>query len=245
MTHACLAWCDFENADFSEVSLSEAILVRVNFSGASMRNINFSYSNIVACNFEGASCQNASFKNMIQDLDQLKREQDSKYKALRGVDLGEMKELSFSHATLTNADFSGAKLKGALFLNSVGQHCIFTKARGEKMLFKNAIFNYSVFNTTKFEKTELNGTVMRNTVCSDSQFINCSFNGVDFSDSVFTGLHDKCFLGGCMVDVKFCHAQGLSSKYFSNICLKWVDFSGTGIREADFLQDVKLIDCKF
>lgn len=245
MTNACLAWCDFENADFSDVSLAEAILVRINFNGASMKNINFSYSNIVACNFEGASCQNASFKNIIQDLDSLNKEQNSKYKALREIDLGQKESLKFGHTTLTSADFSGAELNETLFQNTIGQNCIFTKARGEHAIFENSIFNSSVFNSTRFDRSKLKNTVMRNAVCSDSQFINCTFENVDFSNSLFTGLNNWCFSGGIMDNVNFSNTKGLTSKCFCNICLNQVNFSGTGIQKEDFLCNVKIINCLF
>ncbi len=76
LTNSCLAWCDFENADFSDASMAETVRLRNNFSGAKMSNADFSYSNIIACDFEGTSCQ-----NVIQDLARLKK---SCPKALRG-----------------------------------------------------------------------------------------------------------------------------------------------------------------
>lgn len=242
LTNACIAWCDFENANFSDASLAETIIIRANFSGANMKNVNFSYSNIVACNFEGASCQNASFKNMTQDLKKIK---DLDPKALRGVDLNEAKGLSFTYATLTNTDFSGAELDNISFSNAVGQGCIFTKVTGKSIVFDSAIFNSSVFNSVKFQSSSLQNTVLQNSVFIDLQFINSFFYKTDFSGSLFEKLEESCILGGCMCEVDLSDTKGLTASCFSRICLKEVDFRGTGLKEEDFKKDVKIIKCKF
>lgn len=242
LTNACIAWCDFENANFSDASLAETIIVRANFSGANMKNVNFSYSNIVACNFEGASCQNASFKNMTQDLKKIK---DLDPKALRGVDLNEVKGLSFTYATLTNTDFSGAELDNISFSNAVGQGCIFTKVTGKSIVFDSAIFNSSVFNSVTFQSSSLQNTVLQNSVFIDLQFINSFFYKTDFSGSLFEKLEESCIVGGCMCEVDLSDTKGLTASCFSRICLKEVDFRGTGLKEEDFKKDVKIIKCKF
>lgn len=242
LTNACIAWCDFENANFSDASLAETIIVRANFSGANMKNVNFSYSNIVACNFEGASCQNASFKNMTQDLKKIK---DLDPKALRGVDLNETKGLSFTYATLTNTDFSGAELDNISFSNAVGQGCIFTKVTGKSIVFDSAIFNSSVFNSVIFESSSLKNTVLQNSVFIDLQFINSLFYKTDFSGALFEKLRESCIVGGCMCEVDLSNTKGLTASCFSRICLKKVDFRGTGLKEEDFNEDVKIINCKF
>lgn len=242
LTNACIAWCDFENANFSDASLAETIIVRTNFSGANMKNVNFAYSNIVACNFEGASCQNASFKNMTQDLTKIK---DLDTKALRGVDLNEAKGLSFTYATLTNTDFSGAELDNISFSNAVGQGCIFTKVTGKSIVFDSAIFNSSVFNSVRFESSSLQNTVLQNSVFIDLQFINSLFYKTDFSGSLFEKLRESCIVGGCMCEVDLSNTKGLTASCFSRICLKEVDFRGTGLKKEDFKKDVKIIECKF
>lgn len=242
LTNACLAWCDFENADFSKASLAETVLVRVNFSGSNMINANFSYSNIIACNFEGASCQNASFKNVIQDRTELKKQNP---KALQGIDLGESRGLRFCFTTLTNTDFSGAKLDKAYFFNAIGQNSIFTKVTGNAVIFENSMMNSSVFNTTRFESGNFKNTVLRNAIFAASQFINCVFDKVDLSETLFTGSQEPCFLGGYMFECDFSNAKGLTPLCFSHICLKGVDFRKTGIREEEFSCNVKLIGCIF
>lgn len=242
LTNSCLAWCDFENADFSKASLAETVLVRVNFSGANMINANFSYSNIIACNFEGASCQNASFKNVIQDCTELKKQNP---KALQGIDLGESRGLRFSYTTLTNTDFSGSKLDKAYFFNAIGQNSIFTKVTGNTVIFENSMLNSSVFNNTRFESGNIKNTVLRNAIFVGSQFINCVFDKIDLSETLFNRPQEPCFLGGCMFECDFSNAKGLTPACFSHICLKRVDFRGTEIREIDFLDNVKIIDCIF
>jgi len=242
LTNACIAWCDFENADFSNASLAETILLRVNFKGANMKDVNFSYSNIIACNFEGASCQNASFKNIIQDLERLKNRRPE---ALKGIELYIPREISFGYATLTNTDFSGSELDNVFFSNAVGQNCIFTKTKGIQTFFDNAIFNSSVFNSTKFEQSSFKNTVLRNSIFTKAFFINSSFYKTDFSESLFSMVDEHIFVGGYMFEADFSNAKGLTAICFSNICLKQVNFKGTGIQEIDFLDNITLIDCIF
>ena len=242
LTNSCFAWCDFKNADFSDASLAEAILVRVNFSGANMKNVNFAYSNIVACNFEGASCQNASFKNMVQDLDKIKK---LNLKALRGINLNKAEGLRFSYATLTNTDFSGAELSNISFSNAIGQDCIFTKVMGKLIVFDNAVFISSVFNSARFESGSLCNTILQNSVFINAKFINSYFYKTDFSASLFAELKGPCIIGGGMYEVNFSNVKGLTASCFSNICLKKVDFRGTGIQEEDFEKSVRIIECKF
>ena len=242
LTNACCAWCDFENADFSDASMAETILVRINFRGANMRNVNFSYSNIISCNFEGASCQNASFKNIIQDLEVLKRQKPEAFKEIK---LNKSAGLKFSYATLTNTDFSGAKLDNVSFSNAIGANCIFTKSTGRKVKYDNAIFISSVFNTVRFEGVILKNTILRNSIFTDSQFKNSIFVKMDFSETLFTGLSEPCFVGGRMIDVNFSNARGLTAACFSKIFLKQVDFRGTGIQEINFNNDVTIIECTF
>ena len=207
-----------------------------------MINANFSYSNIIACNFDGASCQNASFKNVIQDQTGIRKQNP---KALQGIDLGESRGLRFCFTTLTNTDFSGAKLDKAYFFNAIGQNSIFTKVTGNVVIFENSMLNSSVFNTTKFESGNFKNTVLRNAIFAASQFINCVFDKVDLSETLFTGLQEPCFLGGYMFECDFSKAKGLTPSCFSHICLKGVDFRKTGIREKEFSCNVKLIDCIF
>lgn len=231
LTNSCLAWCNFENADFSDASMAETVLLRNNFGGAKMSNANFSYSNIIACDFEGASCQNASFQNVIQDLERLK---ESCPKALEGVSLGDAKSLKFSYATLTNTDFSGAKLDKVVFEHAIGQNCIFTKTTGVCPVFDHAVFNSTIFNTTRFIAGSFRNTVLRNSVFSDTWFINCFFDRTDFTGVLFTRLDRPCFMGGIMVGVSFSDASGLTVDSFRNVCLDRVDFRGTGLRKQDF-----------
>ncbi len=242
LTNSCFAWCDFENADFSDASLAETILVRVNFSGANMRNVNFAYSNIVACNFEGASCQNASFKNMVQDLEKIKKLDP---KALKGIRLNKAEGLRFCYATLTNTDFSGAELSNVSFSNAVGQACIFTKVMGKLTVFDNAVFNLSVFNSARFESSSFCNTILQNSVFINLEFINSVFYKTDFSGSLFAELEKPCIVGGGMCEVDFSNTKGLSASCFSNICLKKVNFRGTGIRQEDFEKSVKISECLF
>lgn len=242
LTNSCFAWCDFENANFSDASLAETILVRVNFSGANMKNVNFAYSNIVACNFEGASCQNASFKNMVQDLEKI---EELNPKALRGIHLNKAEGLCFCYATLTNTDFSGAELSNISFSNAIGQDCIFTKVMGKLTVFDNAVFNLSVFNSTRFESSSLCNTILKNSVFINAEFINSIFYKTDFSGSLFAELKEPCIIGGGMYEVDFSNTKGLKASCFSNICLQKVDFRGTGIRQEDFEESVRIIKCQF
>lgn len=242
LANSCLAWCDFENADFSDASLAETILLGDNFRGAKMENVNFSYSNIIACDFEGASCQNASFKNIIQDLEGLDKRRP---KALEGLELNESPRLGFRYTTLTNTDFSGAELDNVLFSNAVGQNCIFTRTTGRRPVFDNAIFNSTVFNTAGFVTGSFKNTALRNSVFTDTQFINCSFYKADFSGALFTEADNPCFMGGLMCEADFSNVNGIKASSFQNICLVRVDFKGTGLRKIDFINNVKIIECKF
>lgn len=245
LTNACMAWCDFENADFSDASLVETILIRTNFHGANMRNVNFAYSNIISCNFEGASCQNASFKNIVQSLSRVKK---LNLDALSDVDLEEDVGLRFDYATLTNTDFSGAELNKVSFFNTVGQNCIFTKTKGKVVKFDSAIFNSSVFNADQFDNASLKDTIMQNSVFINVKFTNSVFEKADLSGSIFTIADKKCFMGGYMYDVDFSNVKGLSAANFKNMCLKNVNFIGTGIKKSDFYDNpngVTIVNCKF
>ncbi len=242
LTNACLAWCDFENADFTGASLAETILVRNNFGSAKMMDVNFSYSNIVSCNFKGASCQNASFKNMIQDLSAIEK---NRPKALEDISLNVDAGIKFDYAILNNTDFSGAILNNVSFSNALGQDCVFTKAKGDNTNFNNALFSAAVFNMAEFKNSNFVNTLLCNSVLMGTRFINCRFCKTDFS-GILVNMTDKpCFMGGIMWEVKFTNSNGLTAACFRNIHLHKVDFRGTGIQESDFFDDVIMQDCIF
>lgn len=242
LTNACIAWCDFENADFSNAVFAETIILRVNFCGANLRKSNFSYSNISGCNFAEASCQDVSFKNMKQDLEEVR---DKHLKALRGVDMGIISRIDFSYATLTNADFSGAALHDLLFVHSAIKSCIFTKTIIENSEFDGSLCSDSVYNSSRFSYVQFKNTVFRNAVIANVKFINCRFQNVDFSNALFSTSGEACFVSGFMMNVSFENAQGLIASSFHNILLRNVDFTGTRIKPRDFLPDVVLLDCLF
>lgn len=243
LTHTCMVWCDFANADFSDASLSETILARTNFSGAKMVNVNFSFSNIISCNFEEVSCQNASFKNAISNLDEIRKHLPE---AFNKIDLKESMGISFRYATLTKTDFSGADLRNVDFGNAIGQDCIFTKAKGNHVSFENAIFLSSILNSIEFNESCFINTMMGNSVFANSQFMNCLFYETDFSESLFNHMKESYFVGGGMYRVDFSGTRGIGAKCFYNISLNKVNFRGTGIFETDFKgKGVTLVDCIF
>ncbi len=247
LTNSCMAWCDFANANFSDASMSETVLLRINFNGAKMANVNFSNSNIVDCNFDGVSCQNASFKNVLSDLGKIRDKPPKAFdNIINKTTFHEPSRISFRYATLTNTDFSGADLLNADFGNAIGQDCIFTKAKGNLASFRNAIFRSSILNSAKFRESRFIYTMMGNSVFANSQFVNCVFYETDFSEALFNQMEGNCFIGGGMYRVDFTNARGLKPKCFRHICLKEVDFRGTGIAEKDFEgQEVTLVDCIF
>ena len=116
---------------------------------------------------------------------------------------------------------------------------------GKSIVFDSAIFNSSVFNSVTFQSSSLQNTVLQNSVFIDLQFINSFFYKTDFSGSLFEKLEESCIVGGCMCEVDLSDTKGLTASCFSRICLKEVDFRGTGLKEEDFKKDVKIIKCKF
>ncbi len=242
MTNCCIAQCDFSNANFGETSLVETILYDSRFDGAKLTTANFAYSNIVSCNFDGASCQNVSFKNVVQDVSQIN---NRNIRALRDVNINDMGCTSFKFATLTRTDFSGADLSEMNFENVIGSECVFTMAKGRKIVFDKAMMIGSVFNTICFENCSFENTILRNSIIISSQFYNCMFLGTDFSSVLFDMKDEFCFIGGAILDADFSDCQGILARNFKNCILRNVNFSGTGLRKVDFLTDVKVENCIF
>ena len=86
---------------------------------------------------------------------------------------------------------------------------------------------------------------MSNSIIISSSFINCMFEGTDFSDVLFDMKNEHCFMGGAFVDVDFSNCRGIQSKNFRNCVLMNVDFSGTGLKIVDFSDDVRMKNCIF
>ena len=97
----------------------------------------------------------------------------------------------------------------------------------------------------KFLKSRWERATLRDSVFTDVQFINSIFLETDFSNALFTPMYKPCFMGGCMYAVNFSNTRGLTAALFFNICLREIDFRGTGICKKDFTKDVKLINCIF
>ena len=240
LTHACIALCDFENANFENAYLMNSYIFRSKYTGAKLTNANFSFSNIISCNFDGSNCQNVSFRNIVQNyiIDSLKR---------YDINLDPKGNLSFQHAVLTGTDFSGANLSNAKFNNAIGKDCVFTKGTGENVSFKHAILTSSILDSTELKKCDFTHAILRDSILNDTRFKQCIFQDTDFSNSLFSVGKSPCFDGGKMSSVKFTNSNGLNAACFKNIHLNRVDFCGTGITKCDFkkCKNVTLSNCRF
>lgn len=254
LTNSCLLWCDFGRANMDSAVLAQAVLLRADFHSAQLKNANFVGANLFKCNFSGAYCQGASFMGMIQSVDRIKSLPFAKNKFLENTIQNESDiesgtfNIDFSFATLSRTDFSEANISKINFGHAIGADCIFTNAEGSALNMNDAFLTSSILNRTTIKKSTFNRTILRNSVFLGARFIECTFQGADFSQSIFDqdSNQNTIFVGETMVDVNFSGSQGLSAKCFEYIKLTRCNFTNTGIRKKDFrTQGIKIEDCIF
>jgi uncharacterized protein YjbI with pentapeptide repeats len=195
---------NFENFDFRQSNISEAIFKNCNLKGCKFQNIE---SEIEGTFFALCDLQDATF---LSDLKNVKFEEcnfqnvkmesivfsNSEISKCFGGDSIFIKSFfqnsTFQSNKFSNADFNSAKIVNCNFKSNTALICDFAYTEITKTFFFKNVFNGSDFhsskiNSSKFESCELtsfkNGSDTIKTSLDFTKFINCVFKSCIFEET--------------------------------------------------------------
>ncbi len=239
-----LSNADLRGADLRGANLGEAHLRGTQFHGANLRNAILFRAILRNTAFCGADLSDVNF--LEADIFGLDLSQAcaphllvvrANLSGLRAAQ-ADLREATFIETTLTDADFAGANLTSAVFLQAQGERTSFQKANLQNL----RVVQNSSFENADFAEAVLDGANLRGTRLVASSFKHCRLSGTDLSECNLQRA-DLCrvlaisalLIRADLTDAKL-RAANLMQALLSKAILCGSDFSGANLFRADFLR---------
>jgi uncharacterized protein YjbI with pentapeptide repeats len=248
-----LSSCSLKNCVIKDTDLSNAILAdtdfsntrfeRVNLNGAMLNDAQFEGSQFHTVNLQGATLDDTEFSNCTMEKTSLAN-CEGVYTTFSDTT---MLNTDFSNCQLTRCGFTNVNLSHATFFNATLDQCSFSTSSLVEARFEKAIVTNSQFSaSTHFDKVRITLTD-----CTNTQWEDCTCDGITISDSVFDhGRLEGCSLrqatlqANSLIDCDFNSSQIEDSiltnnnflrASFDHATLQRVDFGTSNLYQSSFL----------
>jgi uncharacterized protein YjbI with pentapeptide repeats len=233
LSNSTLVGTDFSRTRFERVSLSGAILDDAEFEGSQFHTVNL----------QRTTLNDSEFSNCTMEMTSLA--------GCEGV------YTIFSDITVMDTDFSNCRLSRCGFTNAIMSRANFTNARLEHCSFTSsnlveARFERSKVTASQFsEGTDFSQAYFAFTDCTNTQWEDCTFDGITISESVLdnarlescslrqasvqaTSLID-CDLNSTHIEDSILNNNNFLRASFEHARLKRVDFGTSNLYQSSFL----------
>lgn len=168
MEHADMLKCAIERSNFQNANLSKAILTysrvkETNMAECRLCGANWAESIIGNCQLDKSYCTDLSLKG------------------------SKIMDTTFSYATMTSVDMSGATLDKVNFNDAVCRNTLWVRTNISNSKFERCVITDSRIvgetgKKTRIQKCGFNYTNFSNSAISNIEFIDCDFEDADFSN---------------------------------------------------------------
>jgi uncharacterized protein YjbI with pentapeptide repeats len=201
----------FEDADLSNLDLSECEFVQADFRGAKLDGVNFSRSDLTRAILTSCSLDRSRF-----DAATLKEAN------LNGASLQESSliQAHLTSSTLSGADLTCAVIDGANLSSVVAENAIFEGASLVAANCSNANLSGAVLSNAKCSKCIFSGALLTGATLDHADFTAADFRRAIVSDAVFTAskLNSAVFDAARLGDADFTEAELVNASFVEAHC---------------------------